>query len=375
MKILHIISNLDNGGAEGVLSRLITNDSKFEHEVVSLMDKGIYGDYLEQHGVAVRTINLSRTKLSLKPLRVLYTLIKESKPDVVQTWMYHADLIGGTLSSLAGVKHILWGIRGPYDKQRTSLSTKVVVFFCVLLSRIVPRCIISNSFFAKQAHVAVGYPEQSFSIIPNGYNFNEEVFNSEARQKIIHDLDIAEGVVVYGMVARFDTHKDHANLFKAIKVLAEKNLNFLCLLVGPAMDSKNHELADMINHYEIGHVVQLLGPRNDVPEIMSVLDVHVLSSAAESFPNVLAEAMLSGTPCVSTDVGDAKVILGETGWLVPARDFRALAKGIEEATSAMHDVEGWKKRKALCQKRIKENFGLEKMISAYHQIWRTVTNG
>ena len=103
---------------------------------------------------------------------------------------------------------------------------------------------------------------------------------------------------------------------------------------------------------------------------MNTLDVHVLSSAfGEAFPNVLAEAMACGTPCVTTDVGDAALIVGETGWVVPPRDSRALTEALVDALTQRQNEDSWQARKLACRERIATHFTLDAMISGYRKVW------
>ena len=130
LNILHIITGLGNGGAEKTLYRLISTEKCNNHSVISLMDLGVYGEKLRELGYSVEALNMNNSRVKISRLVVLFKLIRDKKPDVIQTWMYHADLVGGVIGRMAGVKHIYWGVRGPYNKSLTPLSTKLVVMFC-----------------------------------------------------------------------------------------------------------------------------------------------------------------------------------------------------------------------------------------------------
>lgn len=103
---------------------------------------------------------------------------------------------------------------------------------------------------------------------------------------------------------------------------------------------------------------------------MNGFDLFVLSSVSEAFPNVLNEAMACGTPCITTNVGDAAVIVGDTGWVVPPKDPQALAKAMLEAMEEQQDnPQAWQARKKACRERIVNNFSIKKMVESYHQVW------
>jgi glycosyltransferase involved in cell wall biosynthesis len=177
------------------------------------------------------------------------------------------------------------------------------------------------------------------------------------------------------MVARFDPYKDHGTLLAAVAAVARQAPKVVCLLAGPGMLASNEEVAALVARQGAGGCVRLLGPRTDVPKIMAALDLHVLSSAAESFPNVLAEAMACATPCVSTDVGDAAAMVGETGWLVPSGDAGALARAVLAALDEMKDAERWNHRREACRGRIAEHYSLERMIVSYTRVWGELIHG
>ena len=374
MRVLQIITGLNNGGAEAVLLRLVAADKQrdAQHHVVSLMDRGIYAERLEQAGATVHTLNFPRGRVTAAGLVQLFRLIREIRPDVVQTWMYHSDLIGGLVGRLAGVRAIAWGIRhANLDPAHNSRATLGIVRVCALLSGWVPRKIVSCSAQASRVHQAVGYRADKFIHIPNGYNLQRLQPDAASRSALRAELGIAHNAFVLGMVARFDVQKDHRNLVQALGLLKRRGVPFTCLLVGVGMDEANGELRGWLDAAGVAGHVKLLGPRSDVPAVMNALDVHVLSSLGEAFPNVLAEAMACGTPCVTTDVGDAAVIVADHGWVVAPQDSDVLAEGLIQAhNNFTADGAAWQARQAACRAHIMANFELELMCQRYRQAWQ-----
>lgn len=374
MKILHIITGLNNGGAESVLFRLIEADrlGGNSHQVISMMDRGIYAERLEQLGVRVNILNCPRGRVTVNGLISLFRLILQMRPDVVQTWMYHADLVGGGVARLAGIRAIAWGIRhANLDPTHNSSSTLRVVRLCATLSAWIPRKIVSCSAQATLLHQAAGYRKDKFIHIPNGYSMERFKPDASSRSAIRAELGITEQEFVLGMVARFDVQKNHRNLLKALGQLKYRGVHFTCLLIGVDMDEANSVLHDWMDQAGIVDNVKLLGPRGDIPAVMNALDVHVLSSLGEAFPNVLAEAMASGTPCVTTDVGDAAVIVANHGWIVPPQNADALAEGLMRAHDDFaNGGAAWRERQTACRAHIMANFELEQMCERYRRAWQ-----
>jgi glycosyltransferase involved in cell wall biosynthesis len=371
MNVVHVITGLENGGAEASLYRLCSADdeSGLQHTVISLMGRGVYAERLEGAGVAVHSLGMPRGRITAAGMFRMYSLLRTLRPAIVQTWMYHADLLGGVAARLAGVAGVVWSIRGPLNAKETSRSTRLTARFCALLSPYVPRRIVSCSVYAARVHQALGYEASKFAIIPNGYPLDRFLPMPDQRPDFRVGLGAADNLLLLGMVARFDPYKDHLNLIQALAMLKRRNLRFLCVLVGSDVDDANPVLREMLKREDVGDCVRLLGARDDIPQVMNALDIHVLSSLDEAFPNVLAEAMACGTPCVTTDVGDARLIIGDTGWTAPAQNPLALADAIELAISARKDDASWQMRKAAARLRIEENFGLDRMRRAYRKVW------
>lgn len=373
MQLVHIITGLGNGGAEAALARLVILDQQKgnQHFVISLMDRGIYADKLEQAGVQVYALNFSRSRFSFLGLIKLFRLIHKIKPDVVHAWMYHADLIGGLVARLSGVRAIAWSIHhSNLEPAYNKKSTLIIMKLCALLSRCVPSLIISCSEKAAEIHQVAGFKAEIFFKIPNGYNLTHLQPSVNARNALRSELGLNDSVFVIGMVARFDVQKNHRNLIRSLALLKKLNISFVCLLVGENMIKTNIEILSWIHEAGIRDDVMLLGPRSDIPDIMNALDVHVLSSLGEAFPNVLAEAMACGTPCVTTDVGDAALIVDKYGWVVPSQNAPALAVGLSQAYESFSTNKyEWIIRQEACRMHIKEHFEIETMVQRYRQAW------
>jgi len=371
VKIVHVINSLNDGGAEAVLYRLCSHDRRNQHIVVSLSDKGKYGEILSKIGIQVEVIRFPSFWSAPSALLNLVTSLRSFKPDVVQTWMYHSNLIGGFAAWIAGNKTIFWGVHNTtlkFGKSKT--STIVLVRVSAYLSYWLPSRIVACAQSALVMHQRIGYSSVKLRFIPNGYDLTEfkcllsEGFNLRASLRIPPDTPLI------GCVARYDPQKDHANLLCALAFLRSWGVSFFCILVGRNMDHTNIELSAQVKDLGLRDQIMLLGPRDDIPALMSAFDVHILSSSyGEAFPNVIAEAMACETPCIATDVGDAAAMIGDCGWIVPPADAEALAVAINNALLEVNTL-SWQIRCSAARRRILDSYSVEKMVLAYEQHWR-----
>lgn len=368
--ILHVITGLEDGGAEGALYRLCKFDRVNRHVVVSLLAGGKYVEPLKELGVQVHSLEMDRGRFSLTALLALRRLIRRYRPDTVQTWLYHSDLIGGLASRLAGAEQVVWGIRhATLIPGKVKRSTILTARICAMASRFIPDKIICCSYAAEKVHVGLGYDASKFWIIPNGYDLASLTPDAAARTAFRRELQLPDDLPLLGMVSRFDPQKDHENLLDALALLSAQGLQFRCALVGTGMDEGNARLMQLVRERELSDHVILLGRRTDIPRVMNGLDLHLLSSVSEAFPNVLAEAMACGTPCVSTDVGDAAFIVGATGWIVPPEDSLALASAAAEALQEIERPMAWGQRQSAARERVKTYFEIGEVVDAYLACW------
>ncbi|MCT8264023.1 glycosyltransferase [Proteus terrae] len=369
LKIIHIITGLNNGGAEGVLYRLCKYDLANEHVVISLTTDGKYGSMLRDIGVNVICLHLKSFSSILPSLINLYKIIKKEKPYIVQTWMYHADLIGGIIARLAGVKKIYWNIRQTnLIKGKSKKTTILIAKICSKISSFIPYKIICCANEAKKTHVDLGYKDENMVVIPNGFDFSQ--YENLHHNEIKEQLGIPQSSICIGMVARFDPQKNHFLLLDAFEKIY-KNRNIKLILIGSNITNNNKILVEYIKKKNIEQETILLGERKDIPEIMSLLDIHILSSSfGEGFPNVLVEAMASETPCIATDVGDSSLIISDCGWIIPPNNLDKLVSALNSALSIIElDNKKWKDICMACKRHVTSNYDIKKMIDTYNSTW------
>ena len=371
MNVLHVITGLSDGGAEAVLYRLCKHDQANTHQVVSLSGTGKYGSMLESLGVPVTTLNMSPGWASPLAFIRLVRLLRREKPDIVQTWMYHGDLFGGLAARAAGIRALVWGIR--HTTLVPGKSNKTTIWIARILAKLswwLPVNIVVCAQRAMDVHESLGYDRSKMRFIPNGYDLADYQPGLDLKGELRASLVSDQSIPLIGMIGRFNPQKDHANLLDALVILCDRGIAFRCVLVGTGLDPSNTEIVEWIAQRGLNDYVQLLGRRNDIANIMNVLDLHVLPSAfGEAFPNVVAEAMACGTPGVVTDVGDAAYIVGNTGLVVPPRDANALADAIEVALDDMRDADKSSEQGLRARCRIEEHFSIERMVRTYHAVW------
>jgi len=367
IKVVHVISGLGQGGAETMLYKLLgaLDRQCFETQVISLLDYGVLGPRIQALGISVFALGMRPGIPDPRGILKLARLLRLLKPDLVQTWMYHADLAGGIAARLAGTPRLVWNIRqSDLDPRRAKRSTRAAVRAAAWLSRWLPDHILCCSERARDIHAALGYRTDRLEVIPNGFDLHAFRPDAHARAMLRAELSVAPSTPLIGLVARFDPQKDHAGFLQAAAALAEQNPQCAFLLCGTGVTWDNPALAGPIRAAGIAGQCHLLGPRGDMPAINAALDIGVCASAyGEGFPNSVGEAMACGVPCVVTDVGDSATIVGDTGHVVPPRDPSALTVALAELLRLDPAT-----RQALgtaAQRRIAQHYALERIAERY----------
>ena len=371
MKVSHIITGLDNGGAETMLYRLLSHTDRkaFESQVISLTDIGPVGKRIQALGVPVRALEMRRGVPNQLGVSRVARCLGSDPPDVIQTWLYQADLIGGLAARVAGNAPVVWGVHNtildPASVTRVKMWT---VRACSLASRWLPTRIVCCAESAREAHAKLGYAKEKLLVIPNGCDTTLFSPDPGTGLSVREELGVREGAPLIGLVARFDAPKDHYNFIRAAALLHGRLPDVNFVLCGDGISWENQELVGWIDAAGMRARCHLLGRRHDMPRLTAALDLASSSSFfSEAWPLVVGEAMACGVPCVVTDVGDSAVIVGETGRVVPPRDPKALADAWQDLLSVGPDERA--RLGIAARRRIERYFSLRDTVAAYEDMY------
>ncbi len=338
LKIVHIIVGLDNGGAELFLHRLVESTrADNDYLVVSLTDIGANGDKFTASGIPVVCLNMGSFVGLIKCPFKLYSVLRGFRPNLVQTWMVHSDLIGGLAALVARVPVIIWGVRTT-DYGVESGLTRLLRWLASRLSFFIPDKVVCAANASYLEAIKGGYDSSKCMVIHNGFNNDRMSYFLGSGISIRNSILDNENILLVGCLGRYNPAKDHANFVAAAGLIAGRFPLVRFLMVGRGLEASNFELMELIEATGFPERFVLLGERTDPATCLDAMDVFVLSSCTEGFPNVLGEAMAMGLPCVSTDVGDAALLMGNREWLVPARDSNALAEKLSKLLSLQPEV-------------------------------------
>jgi len=367
---MHVITGLGGGGAEAALFRLTeAMPDPLQVHVVSLTGDGLYAARLRAIGVHVTVLGAGSAVSLLWSIVRLVRIIRSSGADIVQTWMYHADLVGGIAARIGG-RPVCWGVRAAsFDPARNKKSTLLVARLCARLSRLIPAAIVSPSQAAIMLHRSIGYAGH-FELIPNGYDFTALRPDTAAGATFRISTGVPATARVIGHLGRADPLKDHPSLLEAFAILAIDRPNVWLLMAGAGLERGESYFDELLDGHPFANRIVGVGRRDDIRAVMNAMDVFVLSSAGEAFPNVVAEAMACAVPCVVTDVGDAALILDGTGWVVPPLAPETLAQAL--GTAIDEPASERARRGETARTSVLGRFGLDHMVSAYRTLWHQI---
>jgi len=366
IRIVHIITGLGSGGAENMLYKLLkySDKSKYYHEVISLMDEGIIGKRIRDEGVKIHSLNVSKSNI-FKSILNARRICKDF--DIINTWLYHADMFGFVIAKLLLKKKLIWNIRhSNLDKNANKSRTLMIVKINSLLSKKLD-CITFNSNKALETHITVGFKNKNTIVIPNGFELNKFSFNEENRNTLRRAFNLDKDSKALITVGRWDVQKDYVTLFKALNEIKNTHTNFKMIMVGTNLDEYNEDLCNLSIKYDLRDKLMLLGRRNDISELLSAADCYISPSLGESFSNSIGEAMACALPCIVTDVGDSKQIVGETNYVVNAKDFKGLAEAIGRFLDKSESPRNFNSRD-----RIVENFDIRKVVKDYERNYQDI---
>jgi len=360
LRILHVITGLGRGGAEMMLLKVLSRatTAPLRHEVVCLSDITTLAPDLQRLGITVHVLGMPPGRLTWAGLRGLHAILRAAAPDVIQGWMYHANVISTLAAPVAAPRaRVMWSVHCTLSgsAEERWVTRALIRASGWLAGRV--RAIHHVSAASAADHARIGYPARTARVVPIG--FDTTLFAPDAQRyrafRVAHGLRPDTRII--GHVARLHPVKDHQTFFRACHLLASDSAADLAFVV-IGKDVDRAHFPDLDARFI------LLGERADIPALLPAFDVSCLSSAyGESFPNVLGEAMACAVPCVATALGDCATIIGDTGRIVAPRDAPAMARALAEVLAA-RTLLGPRARA-----RIEGRYSIDSMAAGMSDLW------
>lgn len=356
-KILHVITNYSAlGGAEMMLQKLILAQPEFDHHIVSLMSiSNIYEDSLSV--VASSKALGWKVANTLKTINKLKDEINTIQPDIIQCWMYHANFMAVIAKKMSGTQcPVFWGIHHSLNSiSEESLSTKVAIYMNRALSKHAEGIIYCAQSSLEQ-HKAFGFKNEKQVFIPNGIDLSKFRFKER-------DFEMPVRV---GFVGRFHKAKGIPCLFEVMSAFRD-NPNVIFKIAGQGLSLENDTVQKLYEQHELSNNVRLLGPVREMEAFYHDIDVLLMTSITEGFPNVLIEAMATGAVCISTNVGDSPYIIDDNGYIANVNDVNGLVEKLNAYINLSTSCKVHKEYEAY--ELTKNRFNLDIVHKKYSHIW------
>lgn len=361
-RVLHIITGLEQGGAERQLTLLCNQDPETS-TIFSLREPGPMVEELQHTGVPVASGKAGRMLSTSWIPRLLHSF-RKCDPDVVVGWMYHG-MIAATLTRTFGFRGpLLWNVRHSVaDLNDERPATRLIIRLGARLSRL-PQRIIYNSQVAAAQHEALGFHARR-AVIPNGFDTERFRPNAERRSQMRHAMGLSDHDWLVGVIGRAHPMKNHTSWLDALTKIRSEGWPVRSLMVGTGLSDDT--VADQVYARGLNDAVTLCEGTATPEDVYPGLDLLVLPSRwGEAFPNVVGESMACGVPAIVTDVGDAAHVVGRTGFVSKSADSNDLAN---TTIAALHEgPDSLRKRGQLARDRIRNTFSVKATMHQYNRL-------
>ena len=375
INILHIINSFDKGGAEMMLLKFLkeTDKKKFINIVICLKSTGFMTDIFEKYDIKSYHIKMNTFFDLFSSLKLIFQIIKIHNPVVIMSWLHISDLISFFIKIKFPKIKIIWNLRCSAPKiSILGVKSWVLVKILGFVSKI-PDCIIANSQYGLDSHIKIGYKPNIKRVLHNGFDTNKFKYNLNKNLLFRKKYNIRINDFVIGFIGKKAKIKGLDLFVNSINIINKKYKNLKFVFVGKELDNSNISLYNELKKKDCLKNSIMLGEKNNLEGIITSFDLLVITSRSEGFPNVLGEAMSIKVPCVSTDVGDCKYIIGNEGIIVKSFDTIEISNAIEKFYKM--PLKNKLKMGVKARKRIKSEFNIEKIVSVYENLIMSVTNG
>lgn len=369
--VVLLARSLSAGGTERQLVNLALGlkRSGVDVSVVLFYEGGVLDEELRDAGVPLRTAGKTGRWDTLRFARELASRVAECNAKVIYSFLEVPNVVAAAGRLGLWRLPVVWGIRSSrMDLDRYGLLHRLIYFAQAPLSRSVDS-IIFNSEAGRRRARDLGIVAPRNRVIPNGIDVERFLFDAQGRASLRRSWGVRDEEPLAGIVARLDPVKNHELFVRASALVRATDARVRFVSIGGGDPRRAAMLRELADARGLSSRMIWAGERRDLPAVYSALDLSVLASTGEGFPNAIAESMACGTPVVATDVGDAREIVGDTGRIVTAGRPEALAGAMLEM------VRGGGARSAAARERIASRYSIDRMISSTCEELRAVAGG
>lgn len=363
VRLLLITRSLNYGGSERqvvALAKGLRKRGAFV-TVATFYSGGPLRREIESAGVLVESLEKRARWDVLGFLGRLIRLVRRIQPTILHGYLPTSNILTVFIKPFCSSTKIVWGLRASnMELERYGYVDQIQSWVERKLSHFAD-LIVVNSHAGFDFAARRGFPQDKMVVIPNGIDVDRFCPDTSARQRIRQAWGVADDQHLIGLVGRLDPMKGHDTFIKAAALLSRGRDNITYICVGDGPEAFKQKLVALSKEMGLDHRLIWVSASDDVGAIYNALDlVTSCSSYGEGFSNVIGEAMACGRPCVVTDVGDAKRIVGDTGYIVAPGNPAALASTWQEALDANDSEKA--RRSQMARKRVVEQFSLERLI-------------
>jgi len=364
VRILFLSTSMGLGGADQQLlsAAQVLRDRGHEIRIVSLTPLGPMGLQARSLGLATDSLEMRRGVPDPRGLARLVRIVRPWKPDVVHSHMVHANLMARALRLLVPVPVLVSTIHNVYEGGPLLMAgyrlTNGLVDHMTIISQAA-----ADRFVGERI-----VPGRLLTVIANGVDTDRmRDLPPEGRVALRGEMSAGDQEFVWLAVGRFEVAKDYPNMLRAFADVRAREPRAVLVIVGQG--SLQAEAEALTAELGLREAVRFLGARDDVPAVMSAADGYVMSSAWEGMPMVLLEAAAAGLPIVATAVGGNGEVVrdGESGFLVPARDFGMLRTGMLRLMALPEE-----QRRAMGERgreHVRANYGLQRVAERWERVY------
>lgn len=360
-RILHLITGLNTGGAEMMLYKISKYRSrKIEYKVLSLTTLGPISDKIRSTGVPVESLGLTKNPISLLKAFKLFKIINMFKPDIIQTWLYHSDLIGA-IAGLITNTPVYWNIRQEKVSLKLNKWSTVAVFkLCSFLS-FVPKRIISCSKRAQEFHIENGFSKDKFELVYNGFEL--DAFTPPSTGQLKENFE--KKLVIH--VGRYAPLKNQIGFIEVASKIKDQIPEAVFEMYGDNVDNKNPYLDQAIKkHKNLQGSIFLRGRTDSPQELYKKSSLLISTSFSEGFSNTIGEAMASALPVIGTFAGDTEFIIDNDKLVFQPTDYIGIAG---EASRIMKDFNTFSHISGEARNKIEERFNITEITKKYESLY------